>query len=123
MKKSEFVSLVLALISGVALGLWYKTLDGLANNVDVRTVAVFLSITLFWKIFETAYCLIKEINKEELSVRLIFFTSVMVLMQCIIYLQTGVKANRMIAVLVAVCIVITAISGGMAGFAWRCKRK
>ena len=123
MKKSEFVSLVLALISGVALGLWYKTLDGLANNVDVRTVAVFLSITLFWKIFETAYWLIKEINKEELSVRLIFFTSVMVLMQCIIYLQTGVKANRMIAVLVAVCIVISAISGGMAGFAWRCKRK
>ena len=85
MKKSEFVSLVLALISGVALGLWYKTLDGLANNVDVRTVAVFLSITLFWKIFETAYCLIKEINKEELIVRLIFFTSVMVLLQCIIY--------------------------------------
>lgn len=123
MKKSEFVSLVLALISGVALGLWYKTLDGLANNVDVRTVAVFLSITLFWKIFETAYCLIKESNKEELIVRLIFFTSVMVLVQCIIYLQTGVKANGMIAVLVAVCIVISAISGGMAGFAWRCKRK
>ena len=123
MKKSEFVSLVLALISGVALGLWYKTLDGLANNVDVRTVAVFLSITLFWKIFETAYCLIKESNKEELIVRLIFFTSVMVLLQCIIYLQTGVKANRVIAVLVAVCIVLSVISGGMAGFAWRCKRK
>ena len=123
MKKSEFVSLVLALISGVALGLWYKTLDGLANNVDVRIGAVFLSITLFWKIFETAYCLIKESNKEELIVRLIFFTSVMVLVQCIIYLQTGVKANGMIAVLVAVCIVISAISGGMAGFAWRCKRK
>ena len=123
MKKSEFVSLVLALILGVALGLWYKTLDGLANNVDVRTVAVFLSITLFWKIFETAYCLIKESNKEELIVRLIFFTSVMVLVQCIIYLQTGVKANRMIAVLVAVCIVLSVISGGVAGFAWRCKRK
>lgn len=123
MKKSEFVSLVLALISGVALGLWYKTLDGLANNVDVRTVAVFLSITLFWKIFETAYCLIKESNKEELIVRLSFFTSVMVVVQCIIYLQTWVKANGMIAVLVAVCIVISAISGGMAGFAWRCKRK
>lgn len=123
MKKSEFVSLVLALISGVALGLWYKTLDGLANNVDVRTVAVFLSITLFWKIFETAYCLIKESNKEELIARLIFFTSVIVLGQCIIYLQTGVKVNRMIAVLVAVCIVLSVISGGVVGFAWRCKRK
>ena len=123
MKKCEFVSLVLAIVLGVVLGLWYKTLNGIGENVDFRTIAIFLNIVLLWKIFETAHYLFKETNKEELIVRLIFFTSVMVLLQCIIYLQTGVKANGMIAVLVAVCIVISAISGGMAGFAWRCKRK
>lgn len=123
MKKCEFVSLVLAIVLGVVLGLWYKTLNGIGENVDFRTIAIFLDIVLLWKIFETAHYLVKETNKEELIVRLIFFTSVMVLLQCIIYLQTGVKANRVIAVLVAVCIVLSVISGGMAGFAWRCKRK
>ena len=123
MKKCEFVSLVLAIVLGVVLGLWYKTLNGIGENVDSRTIAIFLNIVLLWKIFETAHYLFKETNKEELIVRLIFFTSVMVLLQCIIYLQTGVKANRVIAVLVAVCIVLSVISGGMAGFAWRCKRK
>lgn len=123
MKKCEFVSLVLAIVLGVVLGLWYKTLNGIGENVDFRTIAIFLNIVLLWKIFETAHYLFKETNKEELIVRLIFFTSVMVLLQCIIYLQTGVKANRVIAVLVAVCIVLSVISGGMAGFDWRCKRK
>ena len=33
MKKCEFVSLVLAIVLGVVLGLWYKTLNGIGENV------------------------------------------------------------------------------------------
>ena len=52
MKKCEFVSLVLAIVLGVVLGLWYKTLNGIGENVDFRTIAIFLNIVLLWKIFE-----------------------------------------------------------------------
>ena len=48
MKKCEFVSLVLAIVLGVVLGLWYKTLNGIGENVDFRTIAIFLNIVLLW---------------------------------------------------------------------------
>ena len=125
MKKCEFVSLILAMVLGVILGLWYKTLNGIVENVDFRTIVVFLNIVLLWKIFETAYYLIKETNKEELIVRLLFFTSALVLLQSLILIQVVVAtiSETILCVVIGVCVVISAMSGTVTYLAWKCKKK
>ena len=125
MKKCEFVSLVLAIVLGVVLGLWYKTLNGIGENVDFRTTAIFLNIVLLWKIFETAHYLVKETNKEELIVRLLFFTSAFVLLQSLILIQVVVAtiSETILCVVIGICVVISAMSGTVTYLAWKCKKK
>ncbi len=125
MKKCEFVSLVLAIVLGVVLGLWYKTLNGIGENVDFRTIAIFLNIVLLWKIFETAHYLLKETNKEELIVRLLFFTSAFVLLQSLILIQIVVAtiSETILCVVIGICVVISAMSGTVTYLAWKCKKK
>ncbi len=125
MKKCEFVSLVLAIVLGVVLGLWYKTLNGIGENVDFRTIAIFLNIVLLWKIFETAHYLLKETNKEELIVRLLFFTSAFVLLQSLILIQVVVAtiSETILCVVIGICVVISAMSGTVTYLAWKCKKK
>lgn len=125
MKKCEFVSLVLAIVLGVVLGLWYKTLNGIGENVDFRTIAIFLNIALLWKIFETAHYLFKETNKEELIVRLLFFTSAFVLLQSLILIQVVVAtiSETILCVVIGICVVISAMSGTVTYLAWKCKKK
>ena len=125
MKKCEFVSLVLAIVLGVVLGLWYKTLNGIGENVDFRTIAIFLNIVLLWKIFETAHYLVKETNKEELIVRLLFFTSAFVLLQSLILIQVVVAtiSETILCVVIGICVVISAMSGTVTYLAWKCKKK
>ena len=125
MKKCEFVSLVLAIVLGVVLGLWYKTLNGIGENVDFRTTAIFLNIVLLWKIFETAHYLLKETNKEELIVRLLFFTSAFVLLQSLILIQVVVAtiSETILCVVIGICVVISAMSGTVTYLAWKCKKK
>lgn len=125
MKKCEFVSLVLAIVLGVVLGLWYKTLNGIGENVDFRTIAIFLNIVLLWKIFETAHYLLKETNKEELIVRLLFFTSAFVLLQSLILIQIVVVtiSETILCVVIGICVVISAMSGTVTYLAWKCKKK
>lgn len=125
MKKCEFVSLVLAIVLGVVLGLWYKTLNGIGGNVDFRTIAIFLDIVLLWKIFETAHYLLKETNKEELIVRLLFFTSAFVLLQSLILIQIVVAtiSETILCVVIGICVVISAMSGTVTYLAWKCKKK
>ena len=125
MKKCEFVSLVLAIVLGVVLGLWYKTLNGIGENVDFRTIAIFLNIVLFWKIFKTAHYLVKETNKEELIVRLLFFTSAFVLLQSLILIQIVVAtiSETILCVVIGICVVISAMSGTVTYLAWKCKKK
>ena len=125
MKKCEFVSLVLAIVLGVVLGLWYKTLNGIGENVDFRTIAIFLNIVLLWKIFETAHYLVKETNKEELIVRLLFFTSSFVLLQSLILIQVVVAtiSETILCVVIGICVVISAMSGTVTYLAWKCKKK
>ena len=125
MKKCEFVSLVLAIVLGVVLGLWYKTFNGIGENVDFRTIAIFLNIVLLWKIFETAHYLVKETNKEELIVRLLFFTSAFVLLQSLILIQVVVAtiSETILCVVIGICVVISAMSGTVTYLAWKCKKK
>ncbi len=125
MKKCEFVSLVLAIVLGVVLGLWYKTLNGIGENVDFRTIAIFLNIVLLWKIFETAHYLLKETNKEELIVRLLFFTSAFVLLQSLILIQVVVAtiSETILCVVIGICVVISAMSGTVTYLAWKCRKK
>ena len=125
MKKCEFVSLVLAIVLGVVLGLWYKTLNGIGENVDFRIIAIFLNIVLLWKIFETAHYLLKETNKEELIVRLLFFTSAFVLLQSLILIQVVVAtiSETILCVVIGICVVISAMSGTVTYLAWKCKKK
>ena len=125
MKKCEFVSLVLAIVLGVVLGLWYKTLNGIGENVDFRTIAIFLNIVLLWKIFETAHYLLKETNKEELIVRLLFFSSAFVLLQSLILIQIDVAtiSETILCVVIGICVVISAMSGTVTYLAWKCKKK
>ena len=125
MKKCEFVSLVLAIVLGVVLGLWYKTLNGIGENVDFRTIAIFLNIVLLWKIFETARYLLKQTNKEELIVRLLFFTSAFVLLQSLILIQIVVAtiSETILCVVIGICVVISAMSGTVTYLAWKCKKK
>ena len=125
MKKCEFVSLVLAIVLGVVLGLWYKTFNGIGENVDFRTIAIFLNIVLLWKIFETAHYLLKETNKEELIVRLLFFTSAFVLLQSLILIQIVVAtiSETILCVVIGICVVISAMSGTVTYLAWKCKKK
>lgn len=125
MKKCEFVSLVLAIVLGVVLGLWYKTLNGIGENVDFRTIAIFLNIVLLWKIFETAHYLLKETNKEELIVRLFFFTSAFVLLQSLILIQVVVAtiSETILCVVIGICVVISAMSGTVTYLAWKCRKK
>ncbi len=125
MKKCEFVSLVLAIVLGVVLGLWYKTLNGIGENVDFRIIAIFLNIVLLWKIFETAHYLLKETNKEELIVRLLFFTSAFVLLQSLILIQIVVAtiSETILCVVIGICVVISAMSGTVTYLAWKCKKK
>ena len=125
MKKCEFVSLVLAIVLGVVLGLWYKTFNGIGENVDFRTIAIFLNIVLLWKIFETAHYLLKETNKEELIVRLLFFTSAFVLLQSLILIQVVVAtiSETILCVVIGICVVISAMSGTVTYLAWKCKKK
>lgn len=125
MKKCEFVSLVLAIVLGVVLGLWYKTLNGIGENVDFRTIAIFLNIVLLWKIFETAHYLLKETNKEELIVRLFFFTSAFVLLQSLILIQVVVAtiSETILCVVIGICVVTSAMSGTVTYLAWKCKKK
>lgn len=125
MKKCEFVSLVLAIVLGVVLGLWYKTFNGIGENVDFRTIAIFLNIVLLWKIFETAHYLVKETNKEELIVRLLFFTSAFVLLQSLILIQIVVAtiSETILCVVIGICVVISAMSGTVTYLAWKCKKK
>ena len=125
MKKCEFVSLVLAIVLGVVLGLWYKTVNGIGENVDFRTIAIFLNIVLLWKIFETAHYLVKETNKEELIVRLLFFTSAFVLLQSLILIQVVVAtiSETILCVVIGICVVISAMSGTVTYLAWKCKKK
>ncbi len=125
MKKCEFVSLVLAIVLGVVLGLWYKTFNEIGENVDFRTIAIFLNIVLLWKIFETAHYLLKETNKEELIVRLLFFTSAFVLLQSLILIQIVVAtiSETILCVVIGICVVISAMSGTVTYLAWKCKKK
>ena len=125
MKKCVFVSLVLAIVLGVVLGLWYKTLNGIGENVDFRTIAIFLNIVLLWKIFETAHYLVKETNKGELIVRLLFFTSAFVLLQSLILIQVVVAtiSETILCVVIGICVVISAMSGTVTYLAWKCKKK
>ena len=125
MKKCEFVSLVLAIVLGVVLGLWYKTLNGIGENVDFRTIAIFLNIVLLWKIFETAHYLLKETNTEELIVRLLFFTSAFVLLQSLILIQVVVAtiSETILCVVIGICVVISAMSGTVTYLAWKCRKK
>lgn len=125
MKKCEFVSLVLAIVLGVVLGLWYKTLNEIGENVDFRTIAIFLNIVLLWKIFETAHYLLKETNKEELIVRLFFFTSAFVLLQSLILIQVVVAtiSETILCVVIGICVVTSAMSGTVTYLAWKCKKK
>lgn len=125
MKKCEFVSLVLAIVLGVVLGLWYKTLNGIGENVDFRTIAIFLNIVLLWKIFETVHYLLKETNKEELIVRLLFFTSAFVLLQSLILIQVVVAtiSETILCVVIGICVVISAMSGTVTYLAWKCRKK
>ena len=125
MKKCEFVSLVLAMVLGVVLGLWYKILNGIIENIDIRTIAIFLDIVLLWKIFETAHYLVKETNKEELIVRLLFFTSAFVLLQSLILIQVVVAtiSETILCVVIGICVVISAMSGTVTYLAWKCKKK
>lgn len=125
MKKCEFVSLMLAMVLGVVLGLWYKTLNGIGENVDFRTIAIFLNIVLLWKIFETAHYLLKETNKEKLIVRLLFFTSAFVLLQSLILIQVVVAtiSETILCVVIGICVVISAMSGTVTYLAWKCKKK
>ena len=125
MKKCEFVSLVLAIVLGVVLGLWYKTLNGIGENVDFMRIAIFLNIVLLWKIFETAHYLLKETNKEELIVRLLFFTSAFVLLQSLILIQIVVAtiSETILCVVIGICVVISAMSGTVTYLAWKCKKK
>ena len=136
MKKCEFVSLVLAIVLGVVLGLWYKTLNGIGENVDFRTIAIFLNRTgvsresltvlaIFNRFFETAHYLLKETNKEELIVRLLFFTSAFVLLQSLILIQIVVAtiSETILCVVIGICVVISAMSGTVTYLAWKCKKK
>ena len=125
MQKCEFVSLVLAIVLGVVLGLWYKRLNGIGENVDFRTIAIFLNIVLLWNIFETAHYLVKETNKEELIVRLLFFTSAFVLLQSLILIQVVVAtiSETILCVVIGICVVISAMSGTVTYLAWKCKKK
>ena len=116
---------MLAIVLGVVLGLWYKTLNGIGENVDFRTIAIFLNIVLLWKIFETAHYFFNETKKEELIVRLLFFASAFVLLQSLILIQVVVAtiSETILCVVIGVCVVISAMSGTVTYLAWKCKRK